>query len=897
MRSKLLDLQQFLEQYNKTIDIICLNETKLSKPLKHYISGYIVANAVFSTNSTHGTMILVKTGLDFKTLDPILERDAATHAVYEQVSIQVIPSEGNVPINIVCVYNSPTMNIHWSSLRSFNSNTIVVGDLNAKHVQLGNNLTNASGEVLLHELDLNMWYLLNNGQPTRKDDSGRSDEMLDLHLCTADMKEFFRTFSVCESLGSDHFPTVSCFATQGKLNTTTLPRRVDLKQYRETVQQLCANSTVLTNNQPPDSEDELEAFTKDLVNAISKSLTSAERHQVQRTLTKETMRLVKEKRRHRRQLKQLGAHSPEYTHTRMMVNKLQKQIRRSLKEANWNNQEKLLQSARGKPGRLFWRSIKLLSGSEKKQTQYPVLTSGGIQADNDPSRAEMFKVNLESNMKVPVPQGHLANQFDADLDPEALAMNNSMTTTSISVDELELTLKAAKDSAPGPDRITYKHIQWLPLEVKKLICVLFSASITTGSVPRSLKETYVHMLHKPKKDAKNPSSYRPISLTNCLSKLCETAVKNRILEHCESNDVFGETQSAYRHGRQTTDNLLQLTQYTAEAFQWREMVGAVFLDVEKAFDAVWRLCLAHKLNNLNLHPNLTAWVLSFLANRQVTIRVNHSFSNPFTPEAGVPQGSVISPILFLIYVAKPPVIKVQVSQFADDFAIYYRSKSPHIIEKNIQQALDLLSDWCDLNRIKLNPTKTNSILFHHPSRWKQKKVLKLQLKGQFLENVESVKFLGLTLTSSLSWDMHIDELVKKAGQRMCILYQLVRSNVPQSNLLIIYKTMIRSLFTYANAAWINHTKSQSKKMQTIQNRALRVCLGLGPGSNVTAMHRDANLPLLSDLQSNLAQRYFKKAVCSEKPWALTLAARERQCPKVHTVTPLSILLSTDGLVA
>ena len=125
------------------------------------------------------------------------------------------------------------------------------------------------------------------------------------------------------------------------------------------------------------------------------------------------------------------------------------------------------------------------------------------------------------------------------------------------------------------------------------------------------------MIPKPDKDRSKAENYRPISLTNCLAKVCEIVVKNIVLEHCESLNIFGETQSAYRKHRCTTDNLIELTQHVSEAFQWSEMVGLVCLDVEKAFDAVWRLGLIHKLNSIELKIPIIKWIYSFLSQRNV----------------------------------------------------------------------------------------------------------------------------------------------------------------------------------------------------------------------------------------------------------------------------------------
>ena len=143
---------------------------------------------------------------------------------------------------------------------------------------------------------------------------------------------------------------------------------------------------------------------------------------------------------------------------------------------------------------------------------------------------------------------------------------------------------------------------------------------------------------------------------------------------------FGDTQSAYRKQRCTTDNLIKFTQHVSEAFQWSEMVGFVCLDVDKAFDAVWGLGFVHKLHSIGLNNSVIRWINSFLPQMNLFVKINSTVSDSFSPTAGVPQGSVIAPILILIYVSGLPQIKAQISQFADDFFLYYRSRSPKLIE-------------------------------------------------------------------------------------------------------------------------------------------------------------------------------------------------------------------------
>ena len=222
------------------------------------------------------------------------------------------------------------------------------------------------------------------------------------------------------------------------------------------------------------------------------------------------------------------------------------------------------------------------------------------------------------------------------------------------------------------------------------------------------------------------------------------------------------------------------------------MVGLVCLDVKKAFDAVWRLGLIHKLHSFELKIPIIKWINSFLSQRSVYVKINSTVSSSFCPTAGVPQGSVIAPILFLIYVSQLPELKAEISQFADDFAFYYRSRSTQLIQNNLQSSLNSLIDWCDHLKIKINPNKTQYMIFKNPS--KKESELNLKIKGAPIGETESLKFLGITLTPHLIWSDHYNTLVKKANSRLFQLWRLSNLNNNEESLLLVYKTWIRPLF-------------------------------------------------------------------------------------------------------
>ena len=160
----------------------------------------------------------------------------------------------------------------------------------------------------------------------------------------------------------------------------------------------------------------------------------------------------------------------------------------------------------------------------------------------------------------------------------------------------------------------------------------------------------------------------------------------------------------------------------------------------------------HKLNSIGLNNSAIRWINSFLSQRNVFVKINCTVSYSFGPTAGVLQGSVIAPILFLIFVSSLPKIRTQISQFADNFALYYRSRSPKLIQKCLQSSLNSLINWCDSLKIKTKPNKTHCPIFENTS--KKESSLELIIKGISIQKTQSIKLLGIILTPHLKWNEH-----------------------------------------------------------------------------------------------------------------------------------------------
>ena len=204
----------------------------------------------------------------------------------------------------------------------------------------------------------------------------------------------------------------------------------------------------------------------------------------------------------------------------------------------------------------------------------------------------------------------------------------------------------------GHDGISYQMIKQLPLETIENLAQTIQASMQLGHVPAQWKTTAVTLIPKVGKDQKTLKGYRPLSLTSCLGKLCESIVNEHLVNHCEKLNLLGDQQNAYRSRRCTTDDLLTLTKKATTSFKWNGATAAAFLDVEQAFDSVWHEGILNKQIQFNTPLGITKWTTSFLSNRKVKVKNNQAVSKSFTREAGVPQGSITSPILFNMYASK-----------------------------------------------------------------------------------------------------------------------------------------------------------------------------------------------------------------------------------------------------
>ena len=393
-------------------------------------------------------------------------------------------------------------------------------------------------------------------------------------------------------------------------------------------------------------------------------------------------------------------------------------------------------------------------------------------------------------------------------------------TTSSEIIQVISSLKNKKtegtDELPVSILISLKHV------LSPILCYLFNKSIKIGVFPDCLKIAKVLPLFKGG-IASDPSNYRPISILPAISKVFEKLIFNRLSSFFNQFGIINNNQYGFQKGLSTELATTKFCEDVLKGLNNNDPSCAILLDLSKAFDSVNRKILLFKLYKYGIRGSAYNLLQSYLSNRKQFIKVGNIKSNYCDVEVGLPQGSIISPLLFLILINDlKNCTNLQVINFADDTLIYHKINDPTNINLYINMEFDKVKQWMSANHLRINYSKTKHIIFSTNSS-KLSLFNKISIKGDnnnVIERVEDCKYLGIFLDEKLTWKKHIEHIMKKLSKTIGVFYR-IRRLLNKSSLVLILKSLFITHLKYGILCYGRANKTNLKPLNILFNRALR----------------------------------------------------------------------------
>jgi ribonuclease HI len=343
----------------------------------------------------------------------------------------------------------------------------------------------------------------------------------------------------------------------------------------------------------------------------------------------------------------------------------------------------------------------------------------------------------------------------------------------------------------------------------------------------------------------------------------ERMVVNRLSWYLESKKLINPNQSGFRQGRTTADHIIRITNDIKMTLGKRKNATvAIFLDMEKAFDLMWRKGVLYKIcTKYNICGKALAWIQNFLTDRKIRVRINDKYSETHDLDNGTPQGSVLSPLIFSLMandIPKDPRNNVKTSIYADDIAYWCNNSNPKYAVKRVQAYTKLIETWASDWGFKISREKTQAIVFTR----KRSDPNKIRFYGEEIPYLKEIKFLGIHLHRRLNWSTHI-EVIRKSTKSICNMLRAIKGQewgASRSLLLKVYRALLRSKQEYACAIYECMSKSDKLKLDSTQYQALKIIANAAPGTSKEALQSELGEPPLGIRRLQLQTRYAAKVI-------------------------------------
>lgn len=842
-------LAQYLEKHNP--DFLLLSETCLHKRHKISFSGYECVRTDM-VPGTRGTAILVKNHIKFRPFllgfTPNLEYTAI--AVKSDNSCFFIFS-----IYVHCNQLIDTGDIE-SILNAFRSDDFLLlgGDFNSKHTNWANYNCNSNGNILnsflLNDQLFHRTKLISSSLPTRF--SINSFSFIDLFLLSSNImsNDHARTYP----FESDHM-AIEIYIKIPKLLTNP---RISILNFNKTnwpkVNRILTSQ--MQENLPPInrniSESEIDIYVKQLeentLKIVEENTPYIKIHpKYQMELNSFTMKCISEKKILRRKWHNSGRSN---TLLKSFINRLTKIISQLI-QIQYN--KKLdNEMSHIKPGPRVFRDIRRFSG--KGGYQMPLMQ----ESVDEISSAELLASHFASIHNLSEAALTAGNECPPNALVDSLRSSHSRPITCFSDDwgadgsntppsaisnpfvtvkTVSAFIKSRKNQkSKGEMQISNFILKKLPYIFHFFLTIIINHCLNISYFPSCWKHATIVPVPKGCNCTSDHSQYRPISLLSSVSKILELAIKSHINEHILALKATNTYQFGFICGRSTSHAITLLSEDIHAASYRKTPTLAVTIDLHKAFDSVWLNGLIFKLNSYNFPMHIIRMILNFVSNRTFQVKFRNHLSSSFSMAAGVPQGSILGPILFNLYISDfPSYINPAIKSifFADDIFLYISKRHIPSAIASLNRYLEVVVDYLNLWKLSINYDKSKSILFRKsdtyiPKSCKMYKTnsnVKIIVNSQILQNESNIKYLGVTLNRKLSAIPHVKRIRALANAAFgCLRNIFNNSRIPINVKTLAYRQLIRPIMLYGFVGWCHLSSNQMRSVRSLERKILYKCL-------------------------------------------------------------------------
>ena len=865
----------YLQEQNCKFDIICLQETWINENNCNVdmfqLDGYQLISQCCSSTSHGGLAIYISDKIRYNILAITASESNSWEGMFLKLSLS-----NNKCITVGNVYRPPRYRIEdydtflsefENLLETFSGEVIIGGDLNIDLLKINEKpKINEYFETILAN-----GYFPKITYPTRL--TRNNGTLIDNFFCKIS-KNFSKTSSgICTFKLSDHQPYFVCldFLTvkQSKYKLVEIYKNNETSHDNFCKYLDNANIAENLNNisDPNECYNTLERILKiGIEKYMPKVTTKFNKHKHRKTpwITSGLVKSIKFRDKLYLKLKSTPSESSLYSQLKINLSTYNKILKKAIREAKQSYYYKQFNKYKNDM-KNTWKTIKTIICNTNKNTDMPnSFIIDGNKIDDKQTIADRFNsffTNIGKDLatKITPPKNKLFQDF---LKKPVKSVCNFHHTTE--EDILKIINNLKPKTSKGHDSMSSVLLKHVKHQIVKPLSQIINKTIDTGIFPDKLKIARVLPIYK-KDDKSKLENYRPISILPAISKVFEKVLSHQINQHFLNNKLYYSSQYGFRQSHSTELTVLEIVDRIAYQMDQDNVPLNIYIDLSKAFDTIDHKILLHKLQYYGLNQNSLSLIQNYLTNRQQYVDFQNINSSLLPISTGVPQGSILGPLLFIIYIndiAKASQIFNFIS-YADDTTLfvslnYTNSNTYSPNTTTLNNEIVKVTEWLALNKLSLNTSKTKAMIFHTSQKRVTPPVIKI--KDTIIEYVDSFPLLGIIINRNLNWTPHINHISKKISKTIGILKK-IKHYLPTATLKSIYNSLINSHVNFGALCWGYNANS----ILNLQKKAVRIICNSSYNAHAQPLFKKLCLLTINDVVTLKLYKFYFRFINKKLP--------------------------------